>query len=668
MRNSVSHITSLSYGYANIHLLCSHYKKCSMNRSNENIADSLKYGAERFSRQERAVMWLQKAYNSYCRLRPFREMRRECKNYAYGRQFNRIIEADGKRMTKEQYMKMKGIPVLQNNILGKLKRVVQGQFRLNDTAPVCNAPDADEKEYADVWSVLLKQNMKMNRRSEKDARVFEEFLLSGMAIYKTTWAYRNGKMDAFTDYVNPCFAFWPHSLDFDLEDIRFCGVLHDLDFSAVLEMFSRSDEDDEKLLSIYQMCMESEYINSQYSTDNRTSDLAETDFYTPAEYGKCRVIELWTKERRKAWFCDDPEASEPYYVPYDEEGYIRRINEDRMSLNVKRYPDGSPMLGPDGTPMYFMDNNLYAEEHLIRYERRIESYWYYRYLSPDGHVLQEGVSPYWNGGESFHPFTFKPYPYIDGEFHPFLSEMMPAQDYFNYYMIALDFYVRNAAKGVLMVDENALSDEMSLEEIADQYVRTNGVILYTSKRGGRAPETRTANTIPGGFDYFIQLSRSLTEDVSGVQAALQGKREGNTSGVMYQAQISQASASILDLIRTFNSFLTNVAYKNIKVMQGHYTGKKAVNVGGRTIPVNLDTIHDVDLDVAISEDMDSPVHRALLNQFLMAAADKNQLPFRVALEAGNFPNSSKVLALYDQYMEQLKQQQAAGGQPQPQIQ
>lgn len=626
---------------------------------NDNIADSLKYG--RLTKDARAVMWLQTAYNAFCRLQNFRDMRRECVDYAYGRPYNRTIVVDGKCMTKEQYMKQKGIPVLQNNILGKLKRVVQGQFRLNDTAPICTAVDPNEKKYGDIWSVLLKQNMKMNRRSEKDARVFEEFLLSGMAIYKTTWAYRNGKQDAFTDYVNPNFAFWPHSLDFDLEDIRYCGVLHDLDFSAVLEAFSFSEEDDNRLRDIFNHCIDNEYIRSQYSTDKRTSDISQTDFYMPAEYGKCRVIELWTKERRKAWFCYDPEASDPYYVPYDEEELIKKENMQRMELNIKRNPDGSPMTGPDGQVLYFMDNDKYASEHLITYERRIESYWYYRFLSPDGHVLSEGVSPYWNGGESFHPFTFKPYPYIDGEFHPFLSEMMPAQDYFNYYMIALDFYVRNAAKGVLMIDEEALTDEMPIEAIAEQYVRTNGVILYTSKKGGRAPDTKTATSIPGGFDYFIQLSRSLTEDVSGVQAALQGKREGNTSGVMYQAQISQASASILDLIRTYNSFLNNTAYKVVKVMSCFYTGKKAVNIGGESVPVDLDTIHDIDLDVSISEDMDSPVYRALLNQFLMAAVDKGQLPFRLAIEAGDFPNSSKVIALLDRYEQAAKEQQAAAG-------
>lgn len=120
------------------------------------------------------------------------------------------------------------------------------------------------------------------------------------------------KLDVFTDYVNPNFVFFPDSLDFNLADIRFCGLLHDLDFSEVLALFSHSDSDDIKLKEIYNHCLDNEYIASQFSRDTRTSQIESTDFYYPSEFGKCRVIELWTKERRKAWFCNDPLESEPY--------------------------------------------------------------------------------------------------------------------------------------------------------------------------------------------------------------------------------------------------------------------------------------------------------------------------------------------------------------------
>ena len=622
----------------------------------ENISDSLLFDRRYFDGERKATEWLFTAYHAYARLGSFRQMRAECKDYAYGRQYNKSIVVNGRTMTKEAYLTEKGIPAVQTNILGKMKRVVQGQFRLNDTAPVCNAVDPNEKQAAEVWSTLLKQNMKLNRRSEVDARMFEEHLISGLPTAKVSWGLKRGKLDVWVDYVNPNFVFFPDSMDLFLEDIRFCGMIHSYDFQQVLELFSHSDKDDERLKEIYTWSQDKDYLSSEFSRDKRTFKIEDTDFFLTSEYGKCRVIELWTRERRRAWLCDDPQAPEPYFMPYDQEQAIKNINAQRLELNIKRWPDGSPMLDEAGQPMYFIDPKKYEEENIIRYERRIEGFWYYRYLSPDGHILEEGESPYWNGNESFHPFVFKPYPYIDGEFHPFISELKPSQDYFNYYMIALDFYIKNAAKGVLMIDEESLTDTMSIEDIADQYVRSNGVILYTSKHGGRQPDTKQAGSIPGGFDYIIQLSRTLMEDVSGVQAALQGKNAGQ-SGVLYQSQISQASSSILDLIHSYNSFLNEVAYKVLKVMKHFYRGNKMISIAGEPVPVNLDTMHDIELDVSISEDADSPVYRALSNQMLIDMAYKGLIPVRVALESGSFHNSAKILSLLDK-AEAMAQQQA----------
>lgn len=640
---------------------------------NENISDSLLYARHAFDGNRRNMEWLQVAYNAFCRLATYRDIRNECKNYAYGRQYKNTMVYNGRRMTKEQYLESKGIPALQTNILGKIKRVVQGQFRLNDTAPICTAPDPNESEMAEVVSELLKKNMKLNNRSELDARAFEEFLIGAFAVYKVSYGYRadRGKTDVWCDFVNPNMVFFPDSLDFELRDIRFCGLLHDLDFSDVLAKFSHSDEDDARLRDIYNHCIDMEYISSQYSTDKRNQDIADTDFFYPREYGKCRVIELWTRERRKAWFCTDPQdpSPDPYFIPYDQKAAIDRINQERRELNIKRWPDGTPMLDDAGNMQYFINPEQYEKENIITCERKIETYWYYRYMSPDGYILEEGQSPYWNGSESFHPFVFKPYPYIDGEFHSFISEIKPSQDYFNYYMVALDFYIKNAAKGVLVIDEESISDDMPIEEMADQWVRSNGVILYTSKKGGRAPDTRQAGSIPGGFDYIIQLSRSLMEDVSGVQAALQGKKAGE-SGVLYQSQVAQASASILDLIRSYNSFLNQVAYKVVKVMKCFYTGKKQMSIAGKIIPVDLSTMHDIELDVTISEDVDSPVYRALANQFLMQGVQTGQIPFRVALEVGSFPNSAKIINALDKYnaeLQQIQAQQQAAAMPDNQL-
>jgi hypothetical protein len=624
----------------------------------ERIDDTLLYERKNFDGVRRAKDRLHMAYMAYQRLEPFRKMRAKCKAFAYGQQYQQqTITYNGRTMTKEQYLQERGIPALQTNILGKIKRVVQGQFRANDSAPVCNAIDPNEKKYADILTELLRKNLDLNNRSEIDARNFEEFLIGGLPVYKCIWGYRNGKLDVFTDYVNPNVVFFPFDLDFNLSNIRFCGMLHDLDFSDVLAKFSHSDADDQRLKEIYERCMSDEYLATTYSTDQRISRIEDTSFYAPTEYGKCRVIEMWTKERRKAWFCLDPHEGNPYFIPYNDRASIDAENEKRRALNVKRYPDGTPMLGDDGQPLLFIPADKFEQENIITYERRIETYWYYRYMSPDGYILEEGVSPYWSGAESFHPFIFKPYPYIDGEFHPFISEMIPSQEYFNYYMVALDFYIRNAAKGVLMLDEASLSDNMSVEDIADQYVRSNGIILYTSKRGGNMPTTSTASTIPGGFDYILQLSRSMVDDVSGVQPALQGKGQGSESGVLYQAKATQASYSILDLMNSYYDFLKRTDYKVVKIMQGHYSGRKSIEIAGQIIPYNMDTMSDVETDITISQGVNSPVVRELSNQMLLNMVAQGALTYRQALEAGNFPNSAKILSVLDKYENQLQQQQ-----------
>jgi hypothetical protein len=206
---------------------------------------------------------------------------------------------------------------------------------------------------------------------------------------------------------------------------------------------------------------------------------------------------------------------------------------------------------------------------------------------------------------------------------------------------------------------------MNLEEIADQYVRSNGVILYTSKKRGEKPMTSTASSIPGGFDYIIQLSRSMVDDVSGVQPALQGKGQSSESGVLYQAKMTQASYSILDLLKTFDSFLEQVAMKCVKVMQCFYTGVKMINISGEPVPYDMDTICDVDLDISVSEDTDGPVYRALSNQLLLGQVQNGAMPLRAALEAGDFPNSTKIINVLDRYERQLKEQQMQAAQAQP---
>lgn len=630
----------------------------------ERVTDSVLYQHLQFNGERRNTDWLMKAYNAYQRLAPFRKKRKVNKDYAYGKQLqSQHIKIDGRYITKEKYLERMGIPAISFNTLGKNKRVIQGQYRNADVSPICHAVDPREKKEADILSELLKQNMKMNRRNEKDARNFDEYLIGGLPCYKVHFAHRKGKTDVWEDRVNPNLIFFPFTIADDLEDITFIGMLHAYDMTKILSLFSHSPADDERLMEIYSHCNSDEYLASTLSTDLRTYDIANTDFFHPAEYGKKRVIELWTLERRKAYFVDDPREPNGYYVPYNaaEKARLDKINEDRRQSNVMMDWDGiNPMTDENGEVRYYTEPTLFEEQNLIKYRYAVEEYWYFRYMTPDGYVLEEGVSPYWNGGESMHPFVVKPYSFIDGEIHSHVEEMRPAQDYLTYYVIQLDFYMRNAAKGVLMVDEKSISDMQSFEEMHDQFVRSNGVIVYTSANGAKEPDVKTAGTIPGGFDYFINLAKSMGEDVSGAQASLQGKKEqGSMSGVLMAQLTQQAATSLADMMGTYNDFLEQVAMKVVKIMKCCYRGVKCVSICGEDIEVDAAAISDVDTEISISQNANSATYRALTGDFVMDLALKQQMPLKAAIEAADIPGGERIIQILDKYEQQMAQQQAA---------
>ncbi len=65
---------------------------------------------------------------------------------------------------------------------------------------------------------------------------------------------------------------------------------------------------------------------------------------------------------------------------------------------------------------------------LIKATWFIDDYWYFYYLSPFGDILKEGETPYEHGS---HPYIFKAYPFIDGEIHSFVADVIDQQRYTN---------------------------------------------------------------------------------------------------------------------------------------------------------------------------------------------------------------------------------------------
>lgn len=602
------------------------------------------------------LLMAQKAWDC---MKKFREDRARNKKYCFGDQWSDTVEYCGRMMSEEDYIRMQGNIPLKNNLIRRLVKTVTGVYRNQNKTYVCSARDREEQKLGETMTILLERNIDTNEKKELDARMFEEFLIGGLAVQKEVYGLREKRYDCWTDNVNPNYFFMDGGLnDPRMTDITVIGELHDITFGQLASAFAHSDKELERLRNIYKNARSDRYLQSYVDTFHRNNQEL-LSFLAPYDMSLCRVIEVWTLEQRKALWCHDYLKGDAYIDRFENRDAIKAENESRMEDNRMKDMNGNYLYDETGNIMLLMPED---QVPLIEMEYIIENYWYYRFLSPFGDILDEGESPY-NHGE--HPYVVKAFPMVDGEIHPFVADVIDQQRYINHYIILNDFLVKSSAKGSLIIDESSIPSDMSLEDIADEWTKYNGVIKLKLKDGAKVPQQMVNQSRVAGLQDMITLQMQLMDDVSGVHGALQGKNAtSGTSGILYEQQANNASTSIIDLLETYSSFLGMGAKKKLKNIQQFYDEPVIIKVAGRGGVVAYDpqTMGGIDYDVALSESYDTPVYRAINNELLMQFLNAQQITLKQLLEVGSFPFADKLLQLIEgneSEMQQLQMQQQA---------
>ena len=593
----------------------------------------------------RAYDVLMEANYYWNQMSDFRRERERNKRYTYGYQWDDIVTVneDGciKKMSEGEYIKKQGNVPLKNNMIRRLVRNVVGVFRSQSKEPTCTARDRDEQKLGETMSTILQCNRQLNRMSEVDARTMEEFLISGFIVHRKSYGWRNGKEDCWTDYVQPNNFFIDNNMrDFRGWDVSCLGEVHDISFGELCEQFAQSPEDYQKLHDIYAYATDKQVISTTmasfgYSNNN------DTDFLVPRDYGRCRVIEVWRKEQKPRYRCHDYQNGDIFKINVEDyDYYVTQVNKERMELGRANgmEDDEIPLVEAD----WFMDD-----------------YWYFYYLSPFGDILKEGETPFEHGS---HPYVFKAYPFIDGEIHSFVADVIDQQRYTNRLITLYDWVIRATAKGVLLIPEDCLGDH-DPQEFADAWTQVNGVIVFKPSKSGQLPTQIAANATNIGIGELLNLQLKFFEDISGVNGALQGKPGySGTSAALYNQQTQNATTSLLDLLEAFSYFVRDGAYKDVKNMQQFYDTKRVFNIAGKAgaqIVYDPKKIRDVDFDQNISESTTTPAYRQIANDFLMQLWQAQAINVEQLLQYGDFPFADDLLQSIQSQKEQVKQ----GGMP-----
>lgn len=604
----------------------------------DTVASAKRYG------DRRAFDILMEAQYYWNQMEDFRKDRERNKRYTYGFQWDDMICVDGKSMTEEEYIKSQGNVPLKNNLIRRLVRSVLGVYRSQSKEATCTARDRDEQKLGETMSTILQCNMQLNRMPDVYARSMEEFLISGFIVHRKSYGWRNGKEDCWTDYVQPNNFFIDNNMrDFRGWDVSVLGEVHDISFGQLCEQFASSPQEYRELRDIYKWAARKDYI-ATYAERFGYSRLENYDFLFTSEPGRCRVIEIWRKEQKPRYRCHDYQNGDIFKI--DEEDYVRVVlaeNEERMRMAKEV-----------GMPE--------EEVPLIKATWFVDDYWYFYYLSPFGDILREGETPYEHGS---HPYVFKAYPFIDGEIHSFVADVIDQQRYTNRLITLYDWIMRASAKGVLMMPEDSLPDGVSIDDIAESWTEFNGVIVYRPSKSGKVPEQVANNSTNIGIAELLNMQLKFFEDISGVTGALQGKPGySGESASHYNQQTENATKSLLDLLECFSCFVVDGAYKDVKNMQQFYDTKRVFNIAGRSgaqIEYDPKKIRDVEFDLSITESTSTPAYRHLANDMLMQLYQSQAISVEQLLEHGDFPFADELLQSIKSQKEQLAQGRVPDG-------
>lgn len=611
------------------------------------------------------LQWLSHYYDNMSELR---KKWKRAQDFVMGRQLEEKIEWNGRKITIREYMELQGMPILEYDVISDKLISLVGLVRQQRATASCTAVDPNEEDYISFFNEYLRQNDNNNNRQEMDARLFYEFCVYGFIGMSTVWDRRDGREGIFNDKVDIYKLAVPPFFKPDLSDIEIFGIGHDLTWREILAKFTDGSDGQAQQLNEIYLQTQSHYSPEQgYQATGEAQLTGLEDFLHSSIQGKYRVIEVWTKESRQSLWVHDWDKSDAGFMPMDAKAELDAENESRKRANVMMDENGLPILDENGEEMYYVDPD---ELNLIEYEAQMETFWYRRYITPNGYLLDARESPYFvlrDGYRcSIQPYSFLAYPCLQGEVKSLIMRMENNQRTLNHYMMMINFVVANGAKGTLLVDDASVSDKVSPEENRRNYNKTNGEYHWDSSKGGEKPEVLMNKSIPAGVEFMINFAKTMAAEGSGVQGALQGVHR-NTSGKQYQLERESASTSVTDFVESFNCFKLREAKLKIYLIQEFCNEHDSVKLVGddyRTY-FNPETMRDMDLDVAMDLDSYSATIRDQIVDLLWQLKKDGDIDAYTMLTNGKFPGTYRIRKYLKEKMEEreaMEAQMAAAGQ------
>lgn len=592
---------------------------------------------------------LDECRNNWDNLRGVREEYIRNRKFVSGDQWSDwVVNPDNTntQITEHTLILNQGRQPIVNNQIQKITRNMLGQFRDNEYMPQVMSRIPEKAETTEMMTNALQYVYDNEEIKELDTRAFEAFMKHAMPGYKVDWGW-NPKIQNYginVDTLNVHRLFFNTDVeDVRLKDIRLIGEIHDMLYDDVIKTFGRGDKKKEEIIKSW---IGGSSNNWGYENYFDSSQFDGMDFYIPEDTNKVRIIEAWCKKKKLRAMCHDFLSGETYIHPLpleEAQVAVELENTERIELYLQ-----------EGVP----------EENMPLIDVTVEEVdiWYYHYLTVQGHCLDMGETPF-NHNE--HPYILRPYPMVDREVTPFVSNIIDQQKYINRLITMMDFMLGAGAKGVLMIPEDSLPEGTSPDDFAEKWHKFNGVIVYKPNKSGTRPEQIYTNSQSAAGEKMLALQLQLLKEISGVNDAIQGQKVSGVSTASQYAQMSNnASFSSKDYFEHFSHVRKLRDKKIVQVFQQYWDKERYINVSGsdyenEAYRYDPEKAEGGEYDIVIGRSGNSPVYRAQMDEYLFQFLQGGMIDLPLFLEHTSLPFAQKLkqslMERQEANMEQVQQ-------------
>lgn len=590
------------------------------------------------------IRLLQRCKYYWDALYSFRERRKRNRMYNRGDQWKDLIydPLDGTWQREEEFIKKQGkMPLKQNQIRQIVKRML-GEFRADGSKSAVISRKRGDATVGEMLTNTMHYALDINRVNKIDTRAFEEFLTSGIGFQKVRFQYlpKYSRDDVFIENrFIPQMFFNDNIKDPRLTDMDLVGEFYDIPLDEVKVAFARSEEHEKIIEQIYSSVIPRE--DSVTATDPMLSsfEIDNLDFYNPIEPHLCRVYEIWQQMIEKRLRCHDWLEGRKFVATMDQKERIDEINAERITAAARQ-----------GVPV--------EEVPIIEYEARLEKFWYVKFLSPHGYCLYESETVY---AHKEHPYVVLLYPLLDGEVWGFIEDIIDQQRFVNRLIMLMDFMIGASAKGVLLVPEDVIPDDMDIDDIAEEWSRFNGVIKLKLKPGATLPKQVSSSASIPGINDLLSLQLKFMNEISGVNEAMQGQRApSGTPAKLYAQETMNASLNTKDYFESFNEMLRERDTKVLQNIIQFYDEERKIALSGsnyteEALTYSPERAQDAEVDVVMTKTADSPIYRSIIEDSLQQFVANGLIDIEMYLKNSTLPFSDKLLDDIKQKREQMMQ-------------